>query len=265
MSIPKTIHYCWFGRNPLPADAEKCIQSWRKHFPDYEIKEWNESNFDINICDYVREAYEAKKWAFVSDYARFWILYNFGGLYFDTDVEVIKPYDDILAKGAFLGCEPAKGIEMELANGVVVNPGLGMGAYAGMNLYKSVLDYYNSLHFDPYNLITVCRHTTTVLVGMGYRGENDISRVGDINIYPIAYFCPLNYFTGELIIRDTTHSIHHYSETWHTPREIKIRKLQDRLEKKYGHSISSNILFRVYRNLYCYGIKATITKLREKK
>lgn len=85
--IPKIIHYCWFGGNPLPEDAKKYIESWRKYCPGYEIKEWNESNFDINCCDYVREAYEAKKWAFVSDYARFYILYQYGGLYFDTDVE----------------------------------------------------------------------------------------------------------------------------------------------------------------------------------
>ena len=90
MGIPKVIHYCWFGRKQLPQDAVYCIESWKKYYPDYEIVEWNEDNFDVNICDYVKEAYAEKKWAFVSDYARFWILYNYGGLYFDTDVEVIK-------------------------------------------------------------------------------------------------------------------------------------------------------------------------------
>ena len=103
--IPKVVHYCWFGGNQLPDDAKKCIESWRKFFPEYEIKEWNECNFDVNCCDYVKEAYAAKKWAFVSDYARFWILYHEGGLYFDTDVEVIKDMSDIIAKGAFMGCE----------------------------------------------------------------------------------------------------------------------------------------------------------------
>ena len=103
--IPKVVHYCWFGGNQLPDDAKKCIESWRKFFPEYEIKEWNERNFDFNCCDYVKEAYAAQKWAFVSDYARFWILYHEGGLYFDTDVEVIKDMSDIIAKGAFMGCE----------------------------------------------------------------------------------------------------------------------------------------------------------------
>ena len=103
--IPKIIHYCWFGRNPLPESAQKCIASWKKFLPDYEIKEWNEDNFDVNIIPYTKEAYEAKKYAFVSDYARFWILYKYGGLYFDTDVEVIKPMDDIIERGPFMGIE----------------------------------------------------------------------------------------------------------------------------------------------------------------
>ena len=98
--IPKIIHYCWFGGNPLPELAQKCIESWKKYCPDYEIKRWDETNFDLDCCDYVREAYQEKKWAFVSDYARFKILYEYGGVYFDTDVELIKPIDDIVEKGA---------------------------------------------------------------------------------------------------------------------------------------------------------------------
>ena len=103
--IPKIIHYCWFGGNPLDKLGQKCLDSWKQYFPDYEIKEWNETNFDVNCCQYIKEAYAAKKWAFVSDYARFKILYEQGGVYFDTDVEVIKPFDDILIKGNYMGCE----------------------------------------------------------------------------------------------------------------------------------------------------------------
>ena len=103
--IPKIIHYCWFGRGPLPELAQKCIASWKKYLPDYEIKEWNEDNFDVNIIPYTAEAYKAKKYAFVSDYARFWILYRYGGIYFDTDVEVIRPMDDIIERGNFMGFE----------------------------------------------------------------------------------------------------------------------------------------------------------------
>lgn len=103
--IPKIIHYCWFGRNPLPELAKQCIASWKRFLPDYEIREWNEDNFDVNIIPYTAEAYKQKKYAFVNDYARFWILYRYGGIYFDTDVEVIRPLDDIIAKGNFMGVE----------------------------------------------------------------------------------------------------------------------------------------------------------------
>lgn len=103
--IPKVIHYCWFGGNPLPDSAKKCISSWRKYLPDFEIKVWNERNFDVKSIPYTREAYRLKKFAFVSDYARMWILYNYGGIYFDTDVEVIKPFNDIILRGNFMGFE----------------------------------------------------------------------------------------------------------------------------------------------------------------
>lgn len=119
--IPKKIHYCWFGGQPLPASAKTCIDSWKKYFPDYEIIEWNESNFDLNCCDYVVEAYSAKKYAFVSDYARFEILYKEGGIYFDTDVEVIQPFDDILLHGGFMGIE-----KIDADSGICVAPGLGL-------------------------------------------------------------------------------------------------------------------------------------------
>lgn len=134
--IPKIIHYCWFGRNPLPELAQKCIASWKKYLPDYEIKEWNEDNFDVNIIPYTAEAYAQKKYAFVSDYARFWILHKYGGIYFDTDVEVIRPIDDIIARGNFMGFEtdpnPAKGDASEGS----VAPGLGLGVAPGLGIIE---------------------------------------------------------------------------------------------------------------------------------
>ena len=139
MAIPKVIHYCWFGKNLLPEAALKCIESWKRFFPDYEIIEWNEDNFDINACDYTKEAYQAKKWAFVSDYARYKIIYENGGVYFDTDVEVIKSFDDILVKGAFMG------IEADYKS--TVNTGLGIAAEKEHPLYREMLDYYEKEHF----------------------------------------------------------------------------------------------------------------------
>lgn len=125
--IPKKIHYCWFGENPLSELVNRCIDSWKKFCPEYEIIQWNESNFDVNSCDYVKEAYEAKKWAFVSDYAGFKILYEHGELYFDTDVELIKPFDDLTYEGSFMGIEETS---------IAVNPGLGIGAEPKMMVYK---------------------------------------------------------------------------------------------------------------------------------
>lgn len=139
MVIPKIIHYCWFGGKPLPEEAKKCIDSWKKYLPDYEIKEWNESNFDINSIAYTAEAYEARKYAFVSDYARYKILYEHGGIYFDTDVEVIAPMDDLLAKGPFMGQEDylsAISLQNEKTISVRgINPGIGMAATPGMQFF----------------------------------------------------------------------------------------------------------------------------------
>ena len=229
--IPKTIHYCWFGRNPLPEKAVKCIASWRKFFPDYEIKEWNEDNFDVNIIPYTREAYEAKKYAFVSDYARFWILYRYGGLYFDTDVEVIKPMDDIIERGSFMGVEvpPKKGLKPQVA------PGLGLGATPGLDLYKLLLDKYATLSFrnpdGSLNQKTIVAHTTKVLVGQGLQKTDEIQQVAGVWIYPADYFNPLDSLTGKLKITENTRSIHWYMNSWSDTGKLYkwLSKLSHRL------------------------------------
>lgn len=224
--IPKIIHYCWFGRGPLPPLAVKCIASWKKYLPDYEIKEWNEDNFDVNIIPYTAEAYEAKKYAFVSDYARFWILYKYGGLYFDTDVEIVKPMDDIIAKGAFMGCENevTKGISLFVA------PGLGLGCEAGHSVYFDLMDIYGRLHFfntdGSMNQKTVVQYTTEYLEGCGLRKSNDIQFVNDMWIYPKEYFCPMDYETQDLIFTDNTRTIHHYAASWITPYQRFVFKVE---------------------------------------
>ena len=247
--ISKKIHYCWFGGNPLPDDALKCIQSWKKYFPDFEIVEWNESNFDIHSCQYIEEAYQCKKWAFVSDFARFKILYENGGVYFDTDVEVIKSFDYILKQGQFMGKEA--NID---SHDYVVNPGLGLAAEKGDSFCKSVIDYYKRLHFDNDNVVTICEHVTNLLKLHGYKGDNSIEKICGFNLYPQEFFCPKNYYTNELSITPSTHSIHHYSNSWSSTKNNKFHIFETSLMKIFGNEIVGNKIVKVIRNVYCYGI-----------
>ena len=235
--IPKVIHYCWFGGNPLPELAQKCIESWKKYCPDYEIKRWDETNFDINCCEYVREAYGAKMWAFVSDYARFRILYENGGVYFDTDVELIKPIDDIIAKGPFMGLEESGTAQ--------VGPGLGLAANAGLGLAEEVLKSYHNSHFvkgENGCYDTVVTRVTNIF-------PDKISEVAGITIYPPEYFCPLNCYTGKMNLTENSHSIHHYMASWVTSESRAIFKIN---EKFYG----SNGIRKVLGNIAVFILKA---------
>lgn len=213
MSIPKKIHYCWFGRKPLPESAKKCMASWHKYLPDYEIVEWNEDNFDVNAIPYTAQAYSVGKYAFVSDYARFKILYEHGGLYFDTDVEVIRPMDDIIAAGPFMGFEtdmPSKY--------ATVNPGLGLGAYSRMDFYNKILTEYSGFRFlnddGTLDQTTIVMYTTYLLQRNGLSENEGIQRVMGMNLYPSEYFNPLDDATGKLRVTPNTVSIHWYSKTW---------------------------------------------------
>lgn len=234
--IPKVIHYCWFGNRPLPSLARKCIRSWKKYLPDYEIKEWNETNFDVQIISYTKEAYQTKKYAFVSDYARFWILYHYGGLYFDVDVELIKSIDDILALGPFMACEKDGGS----AQGIAIAPGLGLASLPRTAFYKTILDYYASIHFltetGDFNLSTVVEYTTNLLRQEGLKDKKGIQEIQGIFIYPKAFFCPLDSSLA-LDITPQTRSIHHYSGSWLPPYRRKIKQLK----RLFGYSFSAKV------------------------
>lgn len=226
--MEKIIHYCWFGGSPLPESAIKCIDSWKKHFPDYEIRKWDEKSFNVSACAYAKEAYDHGRWAFVSDYARFWILYHYGGLYFDTDVEVIRSMEDILSAGSFMGCEKVVYddgmIRMEVASG------LGMAAEKGMPVYREILAKYETIHFEKpdgtLNYDTVVRNVTEILKKHGFQGNGEIEEVAGIRLYPPEYFCPMDYFTGEMKITANTRSIHHFDETWKNPAWIRISEIK---------------------------------------
>lgn len=209
--IPKVIHYCWFGQRPLPELALKCIASWKKFLPEYEIKEWNENNFDVNQITYTTEAYQCGKFAFVSDFARFKIMYEHGGIYFDTDVEIIKPIDDIIAKGPFFGMETAWWENF-------CNPGLGFACQPHSPLCKEMIEQYENAKFalsnGRYNLKTVVMRFSKILQKKGFKYSNKIVEFNGTNFYPADFFCPINYHTGKINITSNTRTIHHYAASW---------------------------------------------------
>lgn len=237
MNVPKVIHYCWFGGNPISETGLKCIESWKKYMPDYEIKRWDETNFDLNITPYVKEAYDQKKWAFVSDYARFWILYNYGGIYFDTDVEVIKPPAVEIVNSCFMGKEDCNhNWRKNDVNKYQIASGLGLSASTNLPLYNEILNYYNAEHFvrsdGSLNLETVVTRISSILIKYGYKGDGTIENVRGVTIYPPDYFCPLNPDDGVLRITRNTISIHHYADTWHSEKEKNAIQLSKKFENK---------------------------------
>ena len=239
--IPKTIHYCWFGRNPLPESARKCIDSWKRFFPDYQIKEWNEDNFDVECLPYVRDAYQAKKYAFVSDYARFWILYHHGGVYFDVDVEVIRSFDDILSKGPFWGIETETG-----ASGKpLVNPGLGIASGPGEELYATILKKYETLPFyvpdGSVSSYTMIPMISDLFFEMGLKGDGSVECLGGHYFYPRDYFNPLDSFTGRLCKTTNTRSIHWYMASWLPPEPAWKKKAKQIFHRIFGAGLSQRI------------------------
>ena len=209
--IPKLIHYCWFGHKPLPELALKCIDSWKKFLPGYEIKEWNESNFDVDQIPYTAQAYKCGKYAFVSDYARFKIMYDCGGIYFDTDVEIIKNINDIIAKGAFWGMENEK-------RKIYCNPGLGFACPPHSQLCMEMIEQYKKSTFilskGRYNLKTVVMRFSEILKKNGFIFSNEIIEFNGAHFYPTDFFSPIDYLTKKINITSNTRLIHHYAASW---------------------------------------------------
>lgn len=218
--IPKTIHYCWFGRNSKPELAQKCFESWKKYCPDYELIEWNEDNYDIQSSPlFVRQAYEAKKWAFVTDYVRLKVVYEHGGIYLDTDVEVIKKLDDLLKYNAFFGSQ----------NGSVINTGLGFGAEKNTPILLKLMETYQSIPFinedGNYDTTPCPDRDTVVFKEHGYKTEDSFQILFDnIACLPTDYLSPKDYLSEKLTITDNTYTIHHFSESWKTDQERQAMK-----------------------------------------
>lgn len=236
--IPKVIHYIWLGGNPLPKIAEKCIKSWKKYCPDYEIKRWDESNVDIDCCVYCRQAYDAKKYAFASDILRFKILEQEGGIYLDIDVELIKPLDELLNNRLIGGFE----------NERFSNPGILLGAESHNELINELIEEYNSKTFQVTpgmkNQETICEIFTRKLKTIGFEINNSTQEIDGIKIYSSEYFCPKSMSDGRTYKTANTYSIHHYASTW-VPKRIIFKnkclqfikrlmgkKMVDRIKKK---------------------------------
>lgn len=206
--IPKTIHYCWFGRGEMPELAQKCISSWHKHMPDYEYKLWNEDNFDVNSVPYTKEAYEARKYAFVTDYVRLWALYTEGGVYMDTDVEILKPLDDLLHLSAFTGYEGSK----------TRPPVTGlMASESGGEWVREQLDSYKDVHFvkedGSYDTTTNTIRISTIMRNNGFVQDGKYGVYKDLHVFPTEYFCP-RQTTGEYLLTENTYCDHHFMGTW---------------------------------------------------
>lgn len=214
--IPKVIHYCWFGGNPIPDKYKKWMESWHKYCPDYEIVEWNESNYDVTKNAYMYEAYQCKKWGFVPDYARLDIIYNHGGIYLDTDVELVQNLDDLLYQDAYFGFEREEN----------VNLGLGFGAVAKSNILLQMKEYYENHYFIKENgemdLTASPVIQTDILQKTGLRMDGEYQRFGNVSIYPekvLSGKCP---YTRRVRLTPYTRSIHHFEATW-TDEEFQER------------------------------------------
>lgn len=251
--IPKVIHYCWFGKNPEPDDVKQCIASWHKYLPDYEIKRWDESNYDVHKNQYMSDAYKEKKWAFVSDYCRIDVIYQYGGIYLDTDVEVIKSFDPLLSEEMFCGFESRDPLMFK--KGAIIEQsvafGLGFGSVSGHKVLKQILELYEKLSFyntdGSLNLIACPRYQTQVLKKNGLIDNGETQRFNGGIAYSAEYFCPLSNITDRMLfLTDNTYSIHHFSVTWASKEALAERKLCFSLSHYIGYKLASKIAKAIY-------------------
>ncbi len=239
--IPKVIHYFWFGGNSKNEMIQKCIDSWKRACPEYEIKEWTEANYDVRKHPFMKAAYDAKKWAFVADYARIDVIHEYGGVYLDTDVELIKSLDAYLEYDFYAGFESAS----------FVNFGIGFGAVKGHRVLKESLAYYDKLEFPATDFalsqISCPRIQTELLQRHGMVCNNQTQVFDDCHIFSTEFFCPMSFRTGKTNITENTVSIHHFDMSWNTKSFKRSKSIEWKMAEvfgeKWGHRLSSFINF----------------------
>ena len=239
--IPKIIHYCWFGKNEKSGLINECIESWKKYMPDYKIIEWNEDNFDVNICTYTKQAYDSQKWAFVSDYARLYALYNVGGIYFDTDVEVLKSLDPFLSQQAFTGYE---------VNDCPITA--VMGAEKENHIIGELLKYYDDKCFfnkdGSYNIITNTVIISDYFKAAGFKADGTKKSLQGFVVYPQIYFCPNNISRIWKKNSPKSYTIHHFDSSWRS-KEIETKTLFGRIKRYVIGWLRNNLGSKKYANL----------------
>lgn len=256
--IPKVIHYCWFGGNDMPAIAARCIESWKKYCPDYEIVEWNENNFDISSAPiYVQQAYSAKKWAFVTDYVRLDVIYQHGGIYLDTDVELIKCLDPLLTYNGYFGYESYDG-------NLRINTGLGFGAIPELQILKDLMDDYTECRFltedGGYDLMPCPQRNAPIFAKYGAAGDRKKQLLDDnVLILPKEYLCPLDYQTGRKNVTEDTLSIHWFSASWVDEAVKKYKRRLDSLARFMGRH-NADVILGVISCIKKEGITSYVAK-----
>lgn len=245
--IPKTIHYCWFGGKAIPPSAKKCIKSWKKYCKGYKIIKWDESNFDISSAPlYVRQAYETKKWAFVTDYVRLAVVFEYGGIYFDTDVEVIRSFDPLLKYQAFFGFE----------DNTNVATGLGFGSESKLEILKRLMQEYNDIPFikddGSFDNTPCTKRNTKVFIDCGLNQNGFTQKLmNEVIIFSKDYFCPKSFVDGIIRITENTYCIHHFDASWLSKEALeethnRWKRKQKRAKQKARRAKAKSAFVKVF-------------------
>lgn len=241
MAIPRIIHYCWFGNHSMSELEKRCLNSWREKCPDYEIRKWDEDSFDLEASPFASEAHKNQMWAFVSDYVRLFVLYKYGGIYMDTDVEVIGSLDDYLGENAFSGFEDED-------NAVTCI----IGSEAGHMMIHKLLQYYEGRHFvlkdGSMDITPNTEIITSIAKDEGLILNNKKQTVSGMTFFPSDFFCPKSHRTGVTSITNNTACIHHFSGSWLTDEQRGRVEISRALERKYGKD-AGHLLFLLYKYL----------------